>query len=136
MAKTVRGDAWVMDGNYGGTLPLRLAACDTVVFLDTPRMECLWRVVRRRLSRRRTDPSPGCRERLTWEFIVWIWTYPRKRRPEILAQLRSLVPSKRVVVLRVPLDAARFLGEIDPRPSERGDRRIASQGASSFMKLP
>ena len=28
---------WVMDGNYGGTLDARLAACDTVIFLDVPR---------------------------------------------------------------------------------------------------
>src|SRR2546423_9077146 len=44
----VRGDAWVMDGNYGGTLDLRLAACDTVLFLDFPPIVCLWRVLKRR----------------------------------------------------------------------------------------
>ena len=36
-----------MDGNDGRTLPARLAACDTVIFLDTPRWRCLWRLVRR-----------------------------------------------------------------------------------------
>lgn len=33
--------SWVMDGNYGGTLDVRLARCDTVVFLDVPRVVCL-----------------------------------------------------------------------------------------------
>src|SRR4051794_905502 len=44
----VSRDAWVMDGNYGRTLDRRLAACDTVIFLDLPRLVCLWRVIKRR----------------------------------------------------------------------------------------
>lgn len=27
-------DAWIMDGNYSGTLELRLHACDTMIYLD------------------------------------------------------------------------------------------------------
>src|ERR1051326_8693301 len=46
----VEGDAWVMDGNYGGTLDLRLAACDTVLFLDFPPIVCLCRVLKRRVQ--------------------------------------------------------------------------------------
>src|SRR5262245_11527403 len=42
-------DAWIMDGNYGGTLDRRLAACDTVLFLDLPRVVCLRRVLWRSL---------------------------------------------------------------------------------------
>jgi len=30
VADVVSGLAWIVDGNYGGTLRLRLAACDTV----------------------------------------------------------------------------------------------------------
>ena len=33
VAELVERDAWVMDGNYGGTMEQRLAACDTVVLL-------------------------------------------------------------------------------------------------------
>ncbi len=38
-------DAWIMDGNYSGTLDIRIAACDTVIFLDMPRTLCLWRML-------------------------------------------------------------------------------------------
>ena len=107
-------DAWVMDGNYGGTLDRRLAACDTVVFLDLPRWLCLWRVLRRALryrGRTRPDMAPGCPERLTWEFVRWIWEYPRTRRPQILARLTQLAPHQRAVVLRSTREIERFLSD-------------------------
>ena len=34
ISELVQRDAWVMDGNYGGTLDVRMSAADTVVFLD------------------------------------------------------------------------------------------------------
>jgi adenylate kinase family enzyme len=98
-----RADTWIMDGNYGGTLGVRLRACDTVVFLDRGRLLCLWRVVIRRvrhLDRHRPELPQGCRERLTWEFIKWIWTYKSRRRRQILYRLHSLAGEKQVAILR------------------------------------
>lgn len=112
VADIVRGDAWVMDGNYGGTLDARFAACDTIIFLDVARLVCLWRVVSRWLRHRgrsRPDMTPGCPERLTWEFVTWIWTYPSRRRPEILRRLAALGRAKRVIVLRSSAAADDFL---------------------------
>src|SRR6266487_2335270 len=89
----ISGDAWIMDGNYGGTLDLRLEACDTVVFLDLPRLVCLWRVLRRQVrhfGQVRPELPPGCRERLSWEFLVWIWTYGSRRRGDVLRRLAAL----------------------------------------------
>lgn len=102
MQQLVRGDAWIIDGNYGGTLDIRLDACDTVVFLDLPRRVCLWRVLRRRLrylGRERPDLPAGCPERLTWEFVAWIWTYRARRRGDILRRLAALMDRKRVAIL-------------------------------------
>jgi len=108
-------DAWVMDGNYGGTLPDRLQACDTVIFLDLPRVVCAWRVTRRWLryrGRTRPDMAEGCDERMTWEFLRWIWTFPRRRRPEVLRQLAALDAGQRVVILRSAADVARFVAAL------------------------
>ena len=49
VANLVSGDSWIIDGNFGGTLELRVRHCDTIVFLDMSRLLCLWRVVKRRL---------------------------------------------------------------------------------------
>jgi len=117
VAELVARDAWVMDGNYSGTLDLRLRACDTVVFLDVPRLVCLWRILRRRLRFRgtsRPDVAEGCPERLTWEFVWWVWTYPRRRRPRVLQQLRAAEREGRVrvVVLRSAEEAERFVARL------------------------
>jgi adenylate kinase family enzyme len=116
VARLVHGDAWVMDGNYSGTLDLRIAAADTIVFLDYPRLLCLWRVVKRRLrfhGRARPEMHPECRERISWEFLDWIRTYPSRARPRVLEQLRRAGAAKRIVVLRSSADTARFVDGLD-----------------------
>jgi adenylate kinase family enzyme len=37
VTELVNRDSWIIDGNYSGTLELRLRQCDTIVFLDLPR---------------------------------------------------------------------------------------------------
>ena len=105
-------DAWVLDGNYAGTLDRRLAACDTVLFLDLPRAVCLWRAVKRRIvhhRRTRPDMREGCNERVTRELVRWIWEYPRTQRPGVLAKLAALRPDQRAVVLRSTAAMEAFL---------------------------
>jgi adenylate kinase family enzyme len=117
VAEMVARDGWIIDGNYGRTLPIRLAACDTVVFLDRSRSVCLWRLVRRRLQyalRGRPDLPDGCPERLTCEFVRWVWGYPTRRRPGILRQLAALDGQKSVVVLRDDASVGRFLSRLVP----------------------
>lgn len=110
--RIVGGEAWVMDGNYGGTLDLRLTAADTVIFLDLPRRVCLWRVLKRRAryhGQSRPNMAAGCPERLDVAFLRWIWSYPETRRPGVLAKLQAVEHEKRVVVLRSRGEVRRFL---------------------------
>ncbi len=115
-------EAWVMDGNYSGTLDIRLAACDTVIFLDLPRAVCLWRVLRRAAMYRnssRPDMAVGCREKIDLKFLHWVWSYPTRRRPSVLARLDKIAADRRVIRLRSDAEVERFFkghtGQNHPR---------------------
>ena len=103
---------WIMDGNYGGTLDVRLEAADTVIFLDLPPAICIarvvWRVLRY-LGHSRPDMARGCPEKLDFKFLRWIWQYPRKNRPVILEKLTRLEQGQRVVRLRSAAAVRDFL---------------------------
>src|SRR5437773_11076868 len=122
-----RGETWIMDGNYGGTLDLRLEACDTVVFLDVSRIVCLWRVLKRQVRhfrQARPELPPSCRERLSWAFLMWIWTYPSRRRGDVLRRLAAVAQRKRVVILRSSPAIDTFLATVPDaaaRPAPAAD---------------
>lgn len=110
--RLIQLDSWIMDGNYGGTLDIRLAACDSVIFLDVPRLVCLQRVLKRiALYRKasRPDMAAGCRERFNWEFMKYVWHYPTKKKPVLLEKLKFLSHTKSVIVLRSQAQIEMFL---------------------------
>jgi adenylate kinase family enzyme len=114
---------WILDGNYGGSLDRRLAASDTVIFMDTPVLTCLWRVIRRRLQHRgraRAEMPAGCNERLDPGFILWILGYPIRQRPAIRRRLETLRLDKQVVILRSVDQVEHFLGAL-PKSSPTQD---------------
>jgi adenylate kinase family enzyme len=106
-----------MDGNYSGTLERRVAACDTVILLDVARTVCLWGVTHRGTTR--PDMAAGCPEQLTLEFVRWIWSYPSRSRPKVLAVLDAVPGDRRIVRLRSRREMARFLEEL---PAIAGSR--------------
>ena len=116
--RLIQEPAWIMDGNYGGTLDLRLAACDTVLLLDLPPWVCLWRVLKRRFrhgGQSRPAMAPGCPERLDAAFLWWVATYRSKRLPGILGKLKAAERAgKALAILRNHREVARFLSEAPP----------------------
>lgn len=87
----LRGDAWIMDGNYSGTLEMRLEKCDTVIFLELPRLLCIYRILKRvALYKKgsRPDMANDCDERFDWEFLKFVWNYPTRSKPKVEALLK------------------------------------------------
>ena len=105
-------ESWIMDGNFGGTLEVRVEQSDTIIFLDMPRLLCLWRITKRRLlygGRSRPDMAEGCPERLNWEFMRWVWDYSHTSRPRVVKLLHENSETKQIVWLRSRAEVRGFL---------------------------
>lgn len=99
----LKGGAWIMDGNYSGTLALRLEACDTVIFLDFPRLTCTYRILKRVLfywKDVRPDMAEGCAEQFDWEFTKWVWNFPTRTKPLVEALLKQFENEKTIIRLK------------------------------------
>lgn len=112
--EAVAGERWILDGNFlrDDSPDPRFARVDTVVFLDLPRMTCTWRVLKRRLRdrrRRRADLPEECLESIDLSFLRWVWRYPSKNRPDVLARLADLDSTVAVHRLCSSADVRRFL---------------------------
>ncbi|MCA1031458.1 DNA topology modulation protein [Bacillus timonensis] len=108
-------EAWVFDGNYSGTLQIRLQAADTIIFLDFPRLLCLYRVLKRRWmyhNKTRPDMAEDCPEKLDLQFLKWVWSYPSAKKPGIMEELKKLPSDKKVYILKSPKEVEQFLHTI------------------------
>ena len=112
VSELLKRDAWIMDGNYGGTLDVRLMQADTIVFLDLPRVRCLFRVIKRRIQYRgnsRPDMAAGCPEKIDWEFLKWIWNYSATSRPSVLEKIRQHANQTPTYILRTSREVGWFI---------------------------
>ena len=101
---------WIIDGNYGSTMELRMAACDTVIFLDYPPQVCLDGIKERRGKPRSDMPWTETEEDA--EFIEFIKSYNEQQKPKVLALFKKY-SDKNVIILKSREQADAFLnGEI------------------------
>jgi adenylate kinase family enzyme len=113
----LEADHWILDGNYGGEMEPRLAAADTVVFLDLPRLVCVQGALQRHWRHRaggRPDMVPGQRERIDLKFLWWIFRYPDTRRPGVLARLAKLPATTQVFRVRSRRASRELLDRLAP----------------------
>lgn len=106
-------DEWIIDGNYGGTMDIRLEQADTIIFLHYSTIRCLYGIVKRRLQyhgKTRPDMGEGCPERLDWEFVKWVAGYNRKKAPLVLEKLRKFC-DKEILIFPCPSSVKTFLRE-------------------------
>lgn len=112
--EAIATDAWVCEGNYARrTLDLRLPRAELVIWLDTPRLVCLFRVIARSLSRQpRPDLAAGCTEKLDRAFLTFlkfVWQFDRGYRQGIEAVAASIDPQVPTLHLRGAREVAAFL---------------------------
>ncbi len=112
LERVLAGEAWIIDGNYGGTMAMRLARADTVIFLDYPPRIYRWRVLKRIVrgyGRTRPDMTEGCPERFSPEFLRYVWRFHRDSRPSICRWLEGLREDQTLHTFRHPREARLFV---------------------------
>lgn len=104
-------NAWIIDGNYGSTIELRLKACDTVFFLDYPLEVCL-KGAQARKGKARTDiPWVEPIDEEDEEFISFINNYNSVSRPVVI-ELLNKYADKNIFVFKSRNEAKKYIAEI------------------------
>ena len=112
MHQLINKPSWIIDGNYGGTMEIRLNAADKIIYLDRSRWLCLYRVIKRIIlnyGKTRPDSAEGCNERFNWEFLVYTFHFNDFKRPKIYEHLSKLPSSKEVIILKSNQNINKYL---------------------------
>ncbi len=112
LKKKLKKNTWIMDGNYGDTLDIRLPEADTVIFLNFSRYLCVWRVIKRIITsygRTRPDMGEGCTERWDWGFIKYVWNFPKHEKPRVFTKLKKHQDDINILTFNSPSALNKFL---------------------------
>ena len=111
LSDAIQQNEWIIDGNYGSTIELRLQACDTVIFLDYPLGICL-DGIRERCGKARSDmPWTENEDEEDAEFIEFIKSYNSQSKPQIM-DLLKLYPDKNIFIFNNRKEADEFLANL------------------------
>lgn len=113
----LKRESWIIDGNYGSTIDIRMASADTVIFLDFAPLVCVYGAISRRIkyhNKTRPDMGQDCPEKLDLEFLSWIWNYKKEKSPAIVSKLHELPVSTNVYHMKKRSDVRVFLANITP----------------------
>jgi adenylate kinase family enzyme len=111
----VMDDEWIIDGNYAGSLDIRLNRCTSVIFLDYSRWICTYRIFKRflrHIGKTREDMAEGCQERIGFRFLKFVWNFPKHSRYK---NYQKMIKYDDVVklVLKNPRETRKFVNEIN-----------------------
>lgn len=111
LSSAIQMNEWIIDGNYGSTIELRLQACDTVILLDYPPDVCLNGVRERRCKVRSDMPWTEDENEEDAGFIEFIKNFNIQSRPRII-ELLDKYSHKDIYIFKNRNEADDFLNQI------------------------
>ncbi|MCL2574561.1 MAG: topology modulation protein [Defluviitaleaceae bacterium] len=108
----VAQEQWIIDGHYNGTMDIRFAEADLVIYLDIPRITCLTRAIRRN-TKERPDLPDFLEEKFDKEFFVlckYIWNHRKTSRPRVF-ELHKSHPNVKFFVINNKKELHKLLEE-------------------------
>lgn len=96
LREIISRDKWIIDGNYGRTLEMRIQSCETIFLLDFPVAECL-AGVESRIGKQRVD-MPWTETEFDEKFRQWIIDFPQNELPVIYKLLDRYKSEKSIYI--------------------------------------
>ena len=103
-------DKWIIDGNYGRTLEMRIRSCDTIFLLDFPVEVCL-AGAEARIGKQRVD-MPWIETEFDEEFRQWIIDFPKNELPFVYELLEKYKNKKSVYIFYSRDDIDSYLAKM------------------------
>ena len=110
LSDVLEKDEWIIDGNYGSTMEMRIAECDTVFFLDFALEVCL-DGIRERRGKPRSD-MPWVETEEDAGFIEFIEKYNDEQRPKVLDMLEKYRKGREIFIFKSRDEADGFIREL------------------------
>lgn len=117
-------EEWILDGNYRRIINERIALADTIFVLDMPILLCLYRVLKRRIIKRKMIYKKSSSEikkwhskKLGWSYVKWIINFKRAKAPEIAENLKPYEGEKDIIVFKYNYQVKRYIKTLEKKYS-------------------
>ena len=107
-------DKWIIDGNYGSTMEMRIKECDTVFFLDYPLEVCLNGIKERKGKIRPDMPWQEKEDEEDIEFNTFVKNFDIQNRPRILELLKKYF-YKEIHIFKNRNEANEFISQLEKK---------------------
>ena len=118
LAELISRDSWIIDGDYSRTYEVRIAAADTVIFLDVDLQQCL-EGIRERAGHKRSD-LPWIENEVDRDLTETVYSYREKKRPVVLSLLEKY-RDKEILTFTSRSQINCWLKELQKRRNEMTD---------------
>ena len=109
LKEIVLKEKWIIDGNYGRTLEMRIQWCEAIFLLDFPVEECL-AGAKSRIGKQRVD-MPWIETQFDEEFKQWIMDFPKNELQIIYELLDRYKGEKSIYVFHSRADIEDYLSK-------------------------
>ena len=115
-----KNDHFIIDGNYTGTMDLRVPYANLIIWLRIPRHVSMYRVILRSIKGKlglenRSDMADEFKEKLDreyFEFLKFVWNFEKNSTPKIKTALEKKNADCKVVVIRNQKDKEKLIKEL------------------------
>lgn len=112
-------DNFIIDGNYSGTMDLRVPHANLIIWFRIPRRISMYRIISRSIKcklrlAKRSDMADEFKEKLNheyFEFLKFVWNFEKNNTPKLEAALEKKNAACKVVVIKNKRDKEKLLEE-------------------------